>query len=631
MAEQHKLLVIGPASPSRAIAAGICTQAALYFSSQIAVTLVISDYAPPATGFPDSISVIRERDLRQQAEVYLNAKRLYILDDNYESLFALTLLQEAPGPWITAAPTLHNLIHMRHKKDKAYPGNYFAYMEKSLGTQGWHIAHSLSGGTRVSDIISSEITSFDEVTNLGPQIAPAGDGLSLPLAPSISTKVMEIDDCFDIVTVGESIADEAINILVALGKKIKLHALTGSEPNLAAHLLAADAVCLLDKTHRLAPAALSLALDAGKVILTASQPWVRHLPSGTRLNIAHSHALHQLVAAIASLIGQSTVRPWLEENTKKHYQTLNTQAQYSDIAQQILSAPTTPLNLSAPKTLTPEHVRQKETEPTNAARPDLILDGQKKPYALVGAVPAQALVTQLFPHIDWDKSPRFATPDLAAVLCQATGKTAPVVLSLLGFESLLINSNISKSPPNNTQHMPKAYTWPEVQGRLKEIDSAITFDCDISELPKARALTPNDANIPGGLAIDFSPDVHEDINRQSPSGFLEKSGTYWQLNKIEHHIDCLLISGVPGGYKLSIGSQTATSAPDEAVAFMVTDDQSSNLLTTEDPAGVKTDAHGVIQFSLSAVHPVNHYPLTFKQLLETLARTPLYLEWCSHG
>lgn len=631
MTDQQKLLIVGPASPSQAIAAGICTQAALYFSSKIAVTIVISDHAPPAAGFPDNISVIRERDLRRQAGSYLNAKRLYILDDSYESLFALKLFQEAPGPWIATDPTLHNLIHARYKTDKDYPKNYFSYMERTLGAAGWHAAHSLSGGTRISDVIASEIQSFDALENYGPQIGSSSEGLSLPITPLCSSNDISTEDYFGIVMIGEGGTSEAIETLAELGKKVRLQQLTGSEPNLAELIMNADAVCLLDKSHRLPPAAFPLALSAGKAIITANQSWVKHLPPGARLNLAHSYALHQLVAAIASLIGRSTVRPWLEENTKQYYQTLGAQAQYEDIAQQVLSAPVIPWKLPASAPVKPKQAKATNTDTLDASNTDLVLAGTKKPYALIGAVPAQALVIQLFPQINWDKSPRFATPELTSILCKATGKPAPVVLSLLGFESLLIATNSQSTTANATHRLPDAHNWADVQRRLKEVDSAITFDCNITGLPKARALTPKDTNIPGGLVIDFSSDVHEDIKRQTSSGFLEKSGIYWQLNKIEHRIDCLLISGVSGSYQLSAGPKKTAEVPSKDVAFMVTDDQFSNLMTVKNPAVVKTDAHGVIQFSLSAAHPIKHYPLAFEKLLETLACTPLYLEWCSHG
>ncbi len=286
----------------------------------------------------------------------------------------------------------------------------------------------------------------------------------------------------------------------------------------------------------------------------------------------------------------------------------------------------TPLTLKSVKAtlITDKRASQKTIKTAEVSLPT---EGTKKPFALIGAVPAQALVMQLFPFIDWNKSPRFATPELAETLCEATGKTAPVMLALLGYESLLIDTKASPAKTVNPYHIPNASDWPSVCSKLKHIQDAITFDCEIEGLPKARPLTPDDTIVPGGLAIDFTPDIHAEITRQPISGFLENSGTYWQLNKIEHRIDCLLISGVSGSYSLSF--EPATSA--DSAAFMVTNSETSHLLTSDCPAVINTDEQGVIQFSLSAAHPINHYPLTFEQLLKTLACTPLDLKWCSHG
>ncbi|MEX0299026.1 MAG: hypothetical protein AB3N28_08135 [Kordiimonas sp.] len=621
-----QLLLIGPAAPSRAAAAGVSTQLALFFGDQMAVTLVISDYAPPPTGFPNTITIIRERELRSYTKSYRTAKRLYILDDSYESLFALRLLEEAPAPWINADTTLHNLLLGHHKAQAKYPKAYYEYLEQSLGRSGRHVAHSLTGGTRISKSIASEIESFDALTQIAAHVKQSNDHLSLAIAPTSPLGQQREDSCFDIVTIGGGAIAEAVDVIQSFGKEITCQLLTGSEPDLADRIARADVTCLLDKNHRLPSAALTLALSSGKAIVTASQPWVRHLPADTRLNIPHADALHQLVAALASLIGHSRVREWLEKGARNFIKTVSLDQKKAALTEQILSTQMGPLTLAAPKI---DSVRAKPTEQKAAEATEIALPpiGTQIPYALIGAVPAQALVTKLFPFIDWNRSPRFATPELSETLCKATGKTAPVMLALLGYESLLIETKASPSETADHFHMPEASDWATVCQKLKDIQNAITFDCVIEGLPKARPLTPDDTQIPGGLPIDFAPDVHAEVTRQPTSGFLEKSGTYWQLNKTEHRIDCLLISGVPGDYSLSIG----VGASGKEVGFMVANSQTSQLLKNDSPAVITTDMQGVIQFSLSAVHPVNHYPLTFEQLLKTLACTPLDLKWCSHG
>jgi len=616
------LLIFGVTAPSRSNAAAMTTQTALYFSAHAAVTIVISDSAPPPPTFQGCLTVIRERDLKNDSARYKNTKRLYILDDSHESLFALSMLRLAPGPWINADTTLHTLVHADFKRQAQWPDAYLTYMTTSLGEAGHHIAHSLTGDMRVSKVIASEITSFDALKSLGPQYPRANHTLDLALAPPSEKKSKETQetiDCFTIVTIGETDCQDARDTLEVMGHKVTLEEMGGGEPDLATVIEIADVVCFLDKAHRLPPAALTLALEHGKAMITASQPWVRHLPASTRLNIPHSQALHHLVAALGSLLKDSTVKPWLEDNTLWFWRNIETETQHSALADSILHTDVIPFAYEPPTR------HPLETEPAKADEVPLPLglEGQKRPFALIGAVPPKALLEQIFPAIDWAKSPKFATPSLAISLAILTRKPPSIILAILGYENMLVGpADIGPEEAETVAHMPPVLPWPTLQQRLKNHPEALTFDCSVEGLPRVRALTPQDTTVFGGLTLCFADEIHDDVKRQRPSGFIEQSATYWQLNPIEHRLDCLIISGVPGAYKLSVKTDT--------LSLMVVNDHTSAPMKEGVPAIVEANAQGVIQFSLLAIHPVNHYPLKFDHMLKKLATTPLYLEWCSH-
>lgn len=616
--KKPQLLIFGATTPSRTVAAGTTTQLALYFSAHAAVTLVISDHAPPAQGFPVDIAVLRERDLNADPAPYKTAKRLYILDDSHESLFALRFLQDAPGPWINTDTTLHNLVKAHYQTQPGWPDSYIEHMETMLGVAGRHIGHSLSGDMRVSKVIASEITGFNSIGHTAFHIEWNNQRLHLPATHQTSQKAAKNKDCFDIVTIGDSCIQTAGETLRALDKQVNVHELSGSEPNLASLIAAADAVCLLDHAYRLPPAALALCLQTGKTIITANQPWARLLPKSAHLTVPGQHALHHLVAAIGSLMGNSTIRPWLETEIRQFADTCKLGETAEELKQQILECQLPALKLKPATAIQNTSAAMDDADETS-----LETSGPKRPFALIGAVPPQALMTQLYPMIDWEKSPRFATPELAAALSEATGKPAPVILALLGFESPLIMADGLTSPAKEQALPVGCHKWEDIQKKLKVAPDALTFDCSIEGVPKVRSLTPKDTQIPGGLTIDFGPNIHEDIKRQPSSGLLEKSGTYWQINQTEHRIDCLIICGVPGTYNLSLDR--------ENTAFMIADNFDSALVQKNVSTTVKTNHQGIMQFSIGAAHPVNFYPLPFDELLKTLATTPLNLEWCSYG
>lgn len=600
MSNRQKVLIVSATAPSRCPAAIVATQAALTFQKLSDVTLVIRDQAPPAGDYPDGITVIRERELIQNIAAYASAARLYILDDTFESLFALRLLRKAPGPWINADTTLHELVRADFETREGWPDTYKAFVYDILGETGIHVGHSLTGSMRVSKLISSEIESFDAIGHPDFLLKQSNQELSFPFLTD-TKHTDKREQPFTVATIGGGCAEEAVETLKALGKEIRLIQVNGSEPHIADLMEETDAICILDKSYRLPPAFLSCALATGTAVITAGQPWQRHLPANARLTIPNCDALHHLVAAIGSLLGDSPVRSWLKEGSIAFGEKITASHQPA-ILKDILEAPIQPLELDA------DRIRQPDKPVTSETKKGSVIKGERRKVALIGAVPPKVFLEQLCPVIDWDNSPRFATVDLAEALSNSTGVSAPILLGLMGYESPLISTEAD---------------WRNLQPELKDISEAVTFDCVINGLPKVQSLGSDLTRSPQSLELDFRPIVHEDFKRQTRSGLLEQSGTYWRINFAEQRIDCLIISGMPGEYQLSVETGD--------MALVIADAFNTNLIKKGSSGSISSDEKGIIQFSIGAAHPVNHFPLTCKSVLKTLATTPLNLEWCSHG
>ncbi|MBV1900934.1 MAG: hypothetical protein KUG56_04600, partial [Kordiimonadaceae bacterium] len=414
--------------------------------------------------------------------------------------------------------------------------------------------------------------------------------------------------------VGEGITEQAVETLQNLGKNISLVLLTGAEPELAKTLDAADAICILDKTYQTPPPALSLAFKSAKAIITAGQPWTRALLPGCHLPIKTQEALHELVAALGSLLGESLVKPWLETQTQNFGATLKAEKKWAKIATTLLAQKLAPLSLVAP-TQEPYVPQPQATEVCPAL---LQITDIPQPVALIGSVPPQNLLQQVFPGINLATSPRFATPQLAALLATKTRTDQSIILARLGFESILI------APEGTSPDTPeKSSSWLAVKEDLKSADRALCFECDIKGATRVHSLLPEGGDKPNSTAFDLMSVVHENPVHQTTDGFIEETGLYWQLNQTEHKLECLIITGLSGTYSLSLDTEEA--------AFVVSDFAQTSLMGKNNSAVLTTTGHGILYFALTASHPVNFYPLPCDLMLQKLAKCTFNLEWLTHG
>ncbi|MBL4836215.1 MAG: hypothetical protein JKY34_01445 [Kordiimonadaceae bacterium] len=610
------LLIFGATAPSRSNAAAMTTQLALFFKETVSVTLVISDHAAPPPAFPAGIHICRERELRADQKTYSASARLYVLGDSYESLWAFRLLQEAPGPVFIADKGLHKLLKASFETSDGWPKNYTDYLQASLGAGGEAIANALTGQRRHSAVIETEITSYDAITNYASMVAWPTDSITLPPVCKLPEKTDPTnieDNRFLVAAVGDGITEQAAETLQKLGKDISLVLLTGAEPELAKTLDAADAICILDKTYQTPPPALSLALKSAKAIITAGQPWTRALPPGCHLPIKTQEAQHELVAALGSLLGESPVKPWLETQTQDFWATIKAEKKWAEIATTLLAQKLAPLSLVAPT----QEPYVPQPQATEMCRDLLQTTDTPQPIALIGSVPPQNLLQQVFPGINLATSPRFATPQLAKLLATKTRTDQSIILARLGFESILI-------APEGTSDNPKTSSnWLAVKEDLKSADRALCFECDIKGATRVHSLLPEGGDKPNSTAFDLISVVHENPVHQATDGFIEETGLYWQLNQTEHKLECLIISGLSGTYSLSLDT--------EDTAFVVSDVAQTSLLEKNNSAVLTTTGHGILYFALTASHPVNFYPLPCDLMLQKLAKCTFNLEWLTHG
>jgi len=619
------LLIIGSLPPTQTAGAAATMQTALYFLQQkTQVTLVISDYAPPSVQpLPEGLTTLRERALKQQQTDYKDTPRLYILDDTVHSLFAYRLLQEAPGTVMYAEANMHKLLRAYMETLSDWPHNYDAWLTEKLGNAGTLITQTISAHGRESLCIKDEI--FVEASMVGSN-ATIIDPL-LPFTPTaksthnVRASLNIPDDAKLIVSVSCSemaaSAARAVADLQVLGKKVHHVTLGGAEANMVDIVTAADIIVLLQDGKK-APSALSCALQNNKPIIAAGS-WAHLLPEDTRLLIPDANAHHHLVAALGALLNGPT-REWLQKGMQYHWQQQNVQEHWQACLKEILTTATSPLNLE---------VSTESNTHCTTHNVTIKLDDTTETFAgqiaLIGSVPPYSLLKQHYPDIAWDSSPRFATPQLAELLAFKTGKSAAIILAEMGYESplLITDETVQQTPHNSSEKTEpnKIAVWQDIQSELKKPLPVLAFTCSLKEATNA-TLPVCDFT----LALRF-PQIELKRRQTVTKGYIKESGCFWHLNLVEHKIDCVLITGKVGTFRLSLLEESDYETTGLNACFLIADKENTSIIGPDKNATTNTDSLAIAHFSLIALDPVSLAPLETADLLTAIAAHPLQLTY----
>lgn len=614
------LLIFGLLPPSKSFAATTTVQTACALADSFSVTIVINDIAPPTDRFQSDtvVSVIRLRDLKADADSYKDYKRLYILGDTYESLFALELYQQAPGPIMAPDTRITRLLKSYYECQETWPENYATWLTETLHNEGAIIARALVHHGRFAEEIIREFPDYGgSVTGIQPitAIIRGKDIIginSLMSTPQVDAAKRETYRQNHRVSDGEILvlwteggaAIKAVETLQALNnnaaKKLRFKQVTQTEEHLAELVTAADILLITQDTTECPPMA-QLGLALGKAIVTSTQLWAQNLPNNCCIQLPHTGAHHQMVAAIAALAFDHPLRNWYSQNINQNEAKTHIKAQKERVYK-CLEKEQVPLEISPikkiPKSLLP---RSKKT----------LNPGPSRSVALIGAVPPKALVNKLFPEVDWETSPRFATAETKAILCADQPSHADNKLALLGYDSPLIKTR-------GATHESEGETWPEVRTDLKETAEALCFGCMVEGAISADALIAS-AKTNYSLHLLF----HASDSLKVLTHYEESCGMFWRLDPIRHQIDCMMIAGLGGRYRINLETKNH--------AIMISDSRQSSAITMDKPATLYADSQGILVFTLSSLNHETFAPQPYQALIKTLAESILNLEWLDHG
>ena len=642
MKKRMPLLIISALPPSNCPAARAAVQTALALARSFDVTIVVSDTAPPFDIFSTNadIEIIRLRHLQTNPNTYRDHRRLYILGDTYQSLFALELYLQAPG--IVWAPngSINQLIQDFHASKTGWPRNYAEWLIQQLGTEGETIAHGLLHHRRLSKSLMRELPLVENSDIICPDDAfvPANLTSLPPVHPSVRPNCrtelsLAADDILVLSTEAGATRETADTLTKlhdlntvpgskpdslpdSLSGELHFKFITGAEENMSALVAAAD-ILLVTSSATGCPMPLAAGLAQNKAMIVSAGPWSSGLPADSCIRLPHADALHQMVAAVAALSRSANLRNWYSQNVRETASAGMVQ-EISDQLDKRLREKQQPLSLPDKATV----VATAETEPfssgTGGSKP--LSSGPARSVALIGAVPPRPLLNRFFPEVNWDISPRFATPALAAILCADMPSHTANKLALLGYDSPMISNS-------NTPHVgqPKTLPWSTVQQDLKATTEALCFGCNVEGAISADALIANQNGTGYRLTLSFQESDPPKMLEATKilAHFEENCGLFWRLDPVRHKVDCMLVAGLTGRYQVNMETHSHT--------LLVADALHSAALSKDNPVILAATNQGVLSFSLSALDSKTLAPLSYDILTKILAHCGLNLEWLDHG
>lgn len=614
--ETYKYLLIGALSPHTDPAASTAAALAHLLAGYGDVTCVIDDHTMMPSA-PDNIMLIRAQTLRAQQETYMQHKRLFCLGNSSESLFVYDLMQEMTGTVIVPNGSLYDLILAQFQTNSVWPHNYTSWLTDILSENGKTIAEGLARHRRLSRAINTEIHDKTPLNFEGHTVLEISKDKLFPFiseAPSNDDN----NNTSGIVCVG--LQDETKTMLAAswesLAIDVPIQFLSSGDMSIHAHIQNADVVVLGDATTN-PPPALSVALQSGTPVITMGQPWRGLLPPDAHMNVVGPNAVHQLVAAIGAVVTNPNLRESLLVHAANFWQQHKPTDQVAALMAYLHKQD--PLKLRTKASAYSAKTTAARTPVPNS----YFTAGEQAAIALIGSVPSASLVTKLLPGIDWQHSPRFATPELVQALNQHKPEDPLTLLARLGFEAPIIKSNAARDLAPELAG--SIQSWHSVRRHLRSAKDAITFNCDVTDIPAINQIDAALLKGRYGLTIDFSMSIRPGHvpTFDRVEGYMNDSGLFWELDRPRNIVRCILIAGIAGKYRLT------NMSPSTHQTHIVADGTASQMLDHK-PIMLTSDAHGIIAFVLRAFDSSCDRPLDNEGLLKSLAQTPFKLEWFSH-
>ncbi len=603
---EHKILLIGPLPPVPSNAAQWTQLIAEKLSQQkIEFVVMIDELAPPPIS--QTVNTVRPFDPAFVNGEFYDWPRLVVVDGQTDSLARLAFLNSTPSPVLITDNSLFELARIKATMSRDSSG-FEDWLNSYLGDHGKVLGHALFDLKRVSSQIGAEIPAYGSViseacTGIGLVPRQCVDLESFCPAPTILPQAIDASKLSDFEPGGAAIvglpeaAHSRFESICNLPEGATLKFEERFSHSVIQSIESANVVAVLDG-HCAAMCPLVVrALSTNKKVVVANQRWRAELPCGSVLSVPGPQALEALAHALQFAITSQELSA-VQAEILKDASTENTEFTNAllDVADRSTS---TPLKTRSLKFGAPAQVAKlpAASSPSGA-------------YALIGAIPLQPILEQLFPELDLDNCPRFLSLEHARYLAELTESPLLSICSQLGYEDVLVSD--AKAPTDSLKQ--KTKSWEQISPHLLQVDKALAFGCS-----PTGAFKPTANASASGAAWEFSlpndlPDSEEMSGQLDP-----KTGTHWQYDAYRNTISILFMTGNQGKLTLQFKSEQPVVMSDGTKTEIAGDGGSVHLMVP---------THGMQLAKLAPMPQANGGTADIRKIL---AGVLLNLKWSPHA
>lgn len=617
MASPDKLLLVGSLPPAVCNGARLTEATATAFlNAGYDVAVLIDELAPPPADNL-SLKILRPFDASLQSGDYDAWPRLYVVGNNASSLPTLGMLQAYPGAVLVADNSLYDLALAAFKTVPDGDAAIADWLEGVAGQDGNVLARSITHHRRLSTAIGNEVPGFDaclsaataHIALSGMQEATLADAGFSPLrvgpppvnrdAPQSPQPIADTPRRLLAFGIGPT-HQTALRHHLSSTDGIDISFSTRHAASVVTEIEAADAILIMDGFDLSFCPLAHASLAAGKIVVCAHQAWVADLPPGCVLPVKHEKAMAELALAIQVLIKNEDLRKALTAN---HYSDIAADRQAKEWCAAVHETACSAVCMKPPRAVLPPKAPNAPPQawPASADQP---VSGVR---ALIGAVPAPAILAHQFQDLDRQQCPSFLTPIVTEFLAAFTDEPPLRIPGLFGFEDPLILSTNDNSQQNGNV---KVTDWPSIQPALLQAREALTFGCVVDG---AQMVTAGQTKHPVQWTFHLPENAFS--GRADDTHLDADAGIFCKFDKTRHSLSLVCFTGAAGTLALSIKTSHTVVA---------TNNQATMVLRDGEAQPFKVDGHGIAAIKMAASPSPSGEQV---DLTKILAEAGLDLKW----
>jgi hypothetical protein len=663
---EKTIILVSALPPSRSRAGLTALNLIKVLCETVKIICVVDDTGPTPTPIQgtdiDNVSFMRIRDFRRGHHPYATTPRIFILDEGFDSLFALELFCEIGGAALPISSSMHRSLRALMEEKSAWPNNYATLLGArhgnitALQNQGFNLMGALMDFKRDSQALASEIPTLDFLHQAS-RVLALSDFASIYLeACGINASRIHLPTVGQNGTITRKQAraqlglgnkglfiiavstqtdkdrvEKALQLAVGIQKPtLVINIMAMGSPFLA--ILASNVSVVLGANEgALISTFTETAINANIPLITVFDPVNIHVNecSGMIELLDHADAIHGLALklvqievtvreekepspSIKDIAPQSTKDNNSNDNTLLHTKNTHTIEQLFSLLNEA--------NYSAyvPTITETENIASDAIHKTHKIDPKQISGSA----IFIGAAPGAMLLSSIMPGVDSSLSARFLPFDTAQSLEALLALPMHMAVARFGYETPILSCSPSYleratlSEENDTNR--RIWDYDQIIRSTRATDHVVFCH--------QHTIAPGNTNL-----LDLKGLKHQLILSRDPGlsenerwHFSKSQGMAWRLDIHRRSIHIILITA---GYDIKF-SWASVTEQNMKTTVSVSNEYDTRMLSST-PVRLQSSSCGILDFRITISGNLETGPLTAEEALSYIQNNPIMIEWAN--